>query len=537
MRIAPTRPAPAQYLTDGTWSGATLSSAVDAAAAGDPGGLAVVDGDTRLSWAELRAAVHLFAASLRAAGVGRGDVVTVMLPNWHEAVIAMQAVLRLGAVVCPVVPIYRDREVSFILGQSAPVAVVVPHRFRGFDYAEMMQRLMPGLVCTPEVIVVRPEKDLPAEFSGWDAFHEQATRSIVADAAVAADICLLLYTSGTTADPKGVLHSHQTLDYECRSIIELFSLGSSDAVFMPSPLTHITGFLFGVLSPPMLGAPAVLLDVWDAARAHALIEAERCRFTMAATPFLSGLLEQYESSGLPSALRVFTCGGADVPPPLVRRARRVMGAGVVRVYGSSEFPTLSCGSLSDSEHIAADTDGRPIGPVQVRVDALDGVPGELQICGPELFLGYLDPALNADAFTPDGWFRTGDLATFTEGAVTIRGRQKDIIVRGGENISAKEVEDLLFEHPQVREVAVVAMADPVLVERVCAFVVPAPGTSPTLDSLCELLTGRRIARQKHPERLELVEELPKTASGKVQKYVLRSLLADQGEVPVAAKHQ
>jgi acyl-CoA synthetase (AMP-forming)/AMP-acid ligase II len=429
------------------WSDRRLGSLLEAAGRSRPDAEAVAEGQSRLTYRQLLAAAEALAAGFDRLGLRRGEPLCLILPNWAETVVAMHAALRLGAVVNPVVPIYRDREIGFILRQSRPAVVVIPHRFRRFDFVEMMQRLLPTLDQRPSVVVARPEGPLPAGFIPWgNALSPGAERALTGSAE---DICLLLYTSGTTADPKGVLHSHQTLEYEIRSIADLFGLGAADTVFMPSPLTHITGFLYGVLLPAMLGSSCVLLDVWDAHVAHRLIEAERCRFT----------------------------------------------------------------------------DGRPIGPVEVRLDHDGDGPGELLVRGPELFLGYLDPELNDDSFTADGFFRTGDLASIDAGTVTIRGRLKDIIVRGGENISAKEVEDLLFEHPDVADVAVVAMPDPVLVERVCAFVIPAGGSIPTLASLTELLSDRGLARQKHPERLVLIDELPKTASGKVQKFALRERIA------------
>jgi cyclohexanecarboxylate-CoA ligase len=460
-------------------------------------------------------------------------VVTVQLPNWWETIVVMQAVLRVGAVVNPVVPIYRDREVEFILGQAAPRLVVVPHRFRGFDYVEMLSRLVPAAADGPTAVVVRPDGALPDGFVTFDSLVASADAvgpAATGEASQPDDISLLLYTSGTTAEPKGVLHNHRTLGYEIQSIADLFRLGNRDTVFMASPVTHITGYLYGVLLPPMLGTASVLLDVWEPEEAARLIEEEHCCFTVGATPFLQGLTDAYAGRVGRCSLRAFLCGGADVPSELVRRSRQVLGSTVVRVYGSSEFPTFSCGGPEDGLDVAADTDGLPIGPVDCRLEQVDdGGVGELLVRGPELFLGYLDSDLNEEAFTTDGFFRTGDLATIDDrGAVTIRGRLKDIIIRNGENISAKEIEDLLYEHPGVREAAIVAMPDPTTGEKACAFVVATPGSSPTLDDLNRFLESRSVARQKFPERLELLAELPITASGKVKKFVLRDRARDLG---------
>jgi cyclohexanecarboxylate-CoA ligase len=346
------------------------------------------------------------------------------------------------------------------------------------------------------------------------------------------DVALLLYTSGTTSDPKGALHTHNTLDYENRSIVDLFGLDGSDMVFMPSPVTHITGLLYGAQMPFMLGGGAVLLDVWSPEEAVALIDRHKCTFSVGATPFLHGILETIQdrpAGELP--LRVFGCGGADVPPDLIRRATGRLGGFVTRVYGSTEYPTALSGAPGDPLEKCATTDGRAIADAQTRVAAVDGgvagpgVEGELQVRGPELFLGYLDEQLNEHSFLEGGWFQTGDLAAVDEdGFVQITGRKKDIIIRGGENISAKEIEDLVFEHPKVAEVSVVGMPDPVLVERICAFVVPREGADLQLPELVEFLRSHGIANQKLPERLVVQRELPKTASGKIQKFRLRDQL-------------
>lgn len=562
--LAPTRLPAADYGGRDPWTDATLGSQLRAAVGDHGDRLAVVDGGTRLTYRQVAAAVDAMAAELSALGVRRGDVVTVQLPNWWEAVVLFHAVVRLGAVVNPVVTIYRQTELSFILAQARPRVVVVPDGFRGHDHVGMIQEVVAGLSepDRPAVVVARPSTPpgpglhplTPPPGGGWPAEAgtvdarvgagpgpgpgagagtgtDPGTSADVqgpggADAQAPDDLVLLLYTSGTTASPKGVLHSHRTLLYECRSIAELFGLDDRSGIFMASPLTHITGLLYGIVLPPMLAATCVLMDVWEPEGAADLIEAHGCAFTVAATPFLSGLTTVYERRGHPSALRHFGCGGADVPPELVRRATHVLGANVTRLYGSSEMPTYSSGRPADDLAVKSGTDGYPIGPAEGRLaDPVDGV-GELEVRGPELFWGYLDPELNEASFTADGYFRTGDLASFDDrGFVTIRGRLKDIIIRKGEKISAREIEDMLYQHPDVADVAVVAVPDPDLGERACAVVVPAPGASPALSDLCAYLRTFNVATQKLPEDLAVLPELPRNAAGKVQKFLIREQLA------------
>jgi cyclohexanecarboxylate-CoA ligase len=531
-------PPEAEYREQKWWDGRLLTDWEV-----DPGHTAIVDGSFSLTYDEFKRTRDRMSEGLSRLGLVPGDVVTLELPNWWETSALMHASMAARAVINPVVPIYRDAELTFILRQSRTAVLCIPHRFRGFDYVAMAERIMKDLDRPPDVVVVRGEGTLPAGFIHLEelvrgpaapedrarAAEEQTGEQGAGARAESSDIVLLLYTSGTTADPKGVLHSHDTLRYENLSMARLLGLGAGDTVFMPSPLTHITGLLYGVLLPPMLGSTAVYLDVWEPGTAADLIEEHGCRLSVGATPFLQDLVEIYDSRETPCSLRLFACGGADVPPELVYHGRRTLGAAVMRVYGSSEFPTYSCSPPDAPAEVAAETDGLPIGPVEHRIVGPAGEPGELVVRGPDLFLGYLDSSLNEDAFTPDGWFRTGDLATEAGGAITIRGREKDIIIRGGENLSARQIEDLLFQHPSVREVAVVAMPDPRMGEKACAFVVPVPGESPTLDQLCSFLEESRVARQKFPERLELVTELPKTPSGKIRKFVLREQIRAQLE--------
>jgi cyclohexanecarboxylate-CoA ligase len=516
----------------GWWRGALVDEHVGRSAELRPSALAIVDGATRLDYLQLNAAVNSVASGLVDLGVRGGDVVSWQLPNWHEAIVLHNAVLRVGAVSNPIIPILREREVGYILAEAHSKVVVVPHRFRNFDYPAMIDAVRPELPALRHVVEVRPDGHgvmsfddlLGGDPNGPGPGHRDAD-----------DPILLMFTSGTTALPKGVLHTHETLDYENRSIIAAYGLTDEDVVFMPSPVSHITGLLYGIQLPSMLGIPVVLQDVWEPTAALALIETERCSFTLAATPFLAGLTQHPALSDTDvSSLRVFACGGADVPPALVRQADDLLGCRTVRVYGSTEFPTLSTSSPMAPLGKRAETDGAAIGAAEYRIvdgaeqDVPVGGVGELLVRGPELFISYLDPNENADAFAPGGWFRTGDLASCDEDSyLTIRGRSKDIILRGGENISVAEVEQLLFEHPDVREVAIVAMPDPVMTERACAFVVAEPRTTPTLADLCAFLETKKIARQKFPERLELIPELPKTLSGKIQKFRLREVIRDK----------
>lgn len=525
-----------RYTKPGLWEDHLVDAYVAEAARRFPDSPAVYDRGRAWTFAQVEGLVQRTARMLWDLGVRPGEAVSWQLPNWLEGIVLHQAALRIGAVSNPIVAIYREREVGFILRQARSKVYFAPASFRNFDYVGMIEKLRPDLPDLHHVVVVAET----APEGTW-AFHDLLDK--VAEpppdiARSANDTVLLLYTSGTTADPKGALHTHNTLDYENRTIIDLFSLDERDVIFMPSPITHITGLLYGAQLPFMLGAGVVLLDVWDPHEAVALIDRHRCTFAVGATPFLHGILSRTEEREAgASSLRIFGCGGADVPPDLIRRATTRLGGFVTRVYGSTEYPTALSGRPGDALEKCATTDGRPIADAQVRVVTVDGeaaggaTEGELQVRGPELFLGYLDERLNDDSFVDDGWFKTGDLATVDEdGFVQITGRKKDIIIRGGENISAKEIEDLIFEHPKVAEVSVVGMPDPVLVERICAFVVPRADETIELEELVAFLRTHGIANQKLPERLMIQAELPKTASGKIQKFRLRdSLRAEQAK--------
>lgn len=500
----------------------------------------MIDRGVAWTYEQVDSLVEDLASALQCCGVDSGDVVSWQLPNWVEAVVVHLAALRVGAISNPIVSIYRHAELKFILQQAASKVVFVPTTFRRFDYPGMLAEIRAELPDLHTVIAVGGDE--VGGDVGYSALITQGrARPVRAVTRSANDPALLLYTSGTTAAPKGVVHNHNTLDYEIRSLIDFFSLSHNDVVFMPSPVGHITGVACGIQLPVMLGAALVLLDVWEPGRALSLIAEHQCSFTVAATPFLHGLVHHPDLPNTDtSALRVFMCGGADMPQELIRSATAALDCTVVRAYGSTEFPTATGSNERDPLEKRACTDGRVMGSAQVRVvdatgsEVYAGAVGEVQVRGPELFVGYLDEKLNADVLSPDGWFRTGDLGRLdADGYLEITGRHKDIVIRGGENISVKEIEDYLFEHPEIAEAAVVGTPDSVLGERVCAVVVPEAGQTITLADITEWLSAARFARQKLPERLIVLNELPRTASGKVQKFRLRELAKDSLSNPGA----
>ncbi|GAA4871911.1 hypothetical protein GCM10023403_42940 [Pseudonocardia benzenivorans] len=530
VRSTPSRAEAERYRRAGLWTDELIDGFV-AVRAADPATAAlpaVVDGPRTVTYGELEQQVRAVAAALHGMGVGRGDVVSWQLPNWWEAVPLHHAILRLGAVSNPVVPIHRRREVEFVLRQAETKVFVHPGEFRGFDHQQMVAELAPTLPALAHTVVVRGTAGTGPAFE--DLLRPAGAPEVER---AATDPAVLMYTSGTTSDPKGVVHPHATLVRENRGCIASWGLTAADRIFMPSPLTHVTGLLYGVQLPAMLGCPVVLQDVWESTEALRLIERHRCTFTTAATPFVHGLTHSAELHRRDvSSLRWVNIGGGDVPPGLVREAEARLGATVARGYGSTEYPTATQGWTDDPLDRRAETDGRPVEGTELRIvddhgaELPPGERGELLVRGPERFTGYLVPPAGEAVFDADGWFATGDLARIdAAGQLTIEGRKKDIVLRGGENISVKEVEDQLYAHPKIAEVAIVAMPDPVMIERACAFVVPAGDEPPTLPELTEYLLEHGFAVQKVPERLEQVAQLPKNLAGKVQKFVLRERIA------------
>ncbi len=346
------------------------------------------------------------------------------------------------------------------------------------------------------------------------------------------DAVVILWTSGTTSEPKGVVHTHQSLRVEADTIAAAHAMSPGESLLLPMPVTHVAGLTYGVLLPVTNGITTVLMDTWEPGRALELVEEQSIAVMISTPVFMRTMIDHPTFAATDRAsVRLFSLGGAGVAPAMVREGAAEFDCWCKRTYGSTEYPTLTTGRAGDTPERDATTDGPLIGAAELRIvdpatlaDLAAGVPGELLARGPEMFTGYLDNALDAEAFVAGGWFRTGDLATYDGEYLTIVDRLKDIIIRGGENISAQEVEALLVTHPTIAEAACVAMPDPVMGEKVCAFVIAHPGAAPELDAVRTHLVERGLARFKLPERLEIRESLPRTASGKVQKAPLRGEL-------------
>ena len=484
------------------------------------------DGERATTLAALVSDAERVAAAFQVRGIGPGAVVAVQLPGTYEGAVIQAAVALCGAVLLPVVMIYGPREMEFVLRRSGAAAVVLPRERRGRPHADVVLGGLPGLPALKLAVVVGDEAPGHGAI-GYAALFGQPGGGYRAPSPAPDDRAVLMYTSGTTAEPKGVQHSHRTLLAEATSRVYTH-VGPSARNLGLFPPGHVAGLL-NLLRILLLGTPTVIMQAWDAALAARLIDKHQVTSCGGAPVQLSGLLDQQaDGTATLATLREVLTGAAPVPPSLIRRADAA-GITAFRSYGSSEHPTVTAGAIADPLDARACTDGGLLAGNQVRLvdaagrDVPDGQPGEILTRGPELFTGYTDPALNAAAFLPGGWFRTGDVGrTDAAGRLTVTDRLKDIIIRGGENISAKEVEDLLITHPAVADVAVIPSPDPVMGERVCAVVVVRPGFSFDVDEARAHFAAAGVARQKTPEVVMLVDELPRTPSGKVRKDVLRA---------------
>jgi cyclohexanecarboxylate-CoA ligase len=486
----------------------------------------------RHTYAELELLSRRCAGALINLGIKPGDVVSVQLPNSWEFPVLVYGILRAGAVANPLVPIFRHRELAFILNRTASRILVVPDVLRGHNHAAMAMALAADVPTLEHIVVVGE----PGEAMGLDALlGQQWEHDPTRDAELerrrpgADDLIEIQFTSGTTGEPKGVLHSHNTVFSGGRTISEVYGLERDDVCFMASTLAHQTGFGYGMVIPLALGMKVVYQDAWDADQMLDAIETENISWTVSATAFAMDMVtaQQRKPRDLTS-FKYFICGGAPIPPKVVEEAAEVLGAELIAVWGMTENMITTTTRPGDPVELVSDSDGTPVDWMEIRL--LDdegqqveaGQSGNLQSRGPSQALGYFGRDDLYAAASPDGdWFDTGDVARLRDdGGIRIVGRTKDLVIRGGENVPVAEVEDLLLRHPAVEEVAVIGIPDERLGERACAVVT---GNDPdlTLADLTASLDAAGMAKQYWPERLILMDEMPHTPSGKIQKFKLR----------------
>jgi cyclohexanecarboxylate-CoA ligase len=531
----------AESIARGYWHDRTINEYLDACLAAHPDKPALTAvrleaGEMRrFTYRQMATLADRIAVGLSRLGVDRNDVVAMQLPNWWQFSLLYLACSRIGAVLNPLMPIFRERELSFMLRHGEAKVLVVPKRFRNFDHEAMARRLQPTLPSLKRVVVVDGggEDDFDTLLTTPEWEKQPDARTILTQNRPSPDdVTQLIYTSGTTGEPKGVMHSANTLMANILPYAERLRLGKDDVILMASPMAHQTGFMYGLMMPIMLRASAVLQDIWDPTKAADLIRQEGVSFTMASTPFLTDLTRVVSETrnGVPS-LKTFLCAGAPIPGPLVEQAREVLGAKIVSAWGMTENGAVTLIKLDDDDLLAFTTDGCALPGVEVKVidDQGKTLPpgkiGRLVVRSCSNFGGYLKrPQWNGtDAH---GWFDTGDLARIDEnGYIRISGRSKDVIIRGGENIPVVEVEALLYKHPAVAQVAIVAYPDERLGERACAIVVPKAGQALDFAEMTVFLKSQKLAVQYIPERLILRDAMPATPSGKIQKFRLRDMLS------------
>ena len=534
----------ALYRRQGFWGDATLADYWHQSVRAVPDRLCVVDNQGgRYTYAELDTKAQLLAGWMRSKGIGRGDVVALNLPGWAEFTIAYVAALKLGAIAMPLLPAWREAELSWALDWCEAKVVFTSTAFRKNRPIEMLAKLAKHLPRLSAVVAVEKLAPLPESLRMQDGVY--AFEDAIAEAeplrepipANADDVAAVLFTSGTEGRPKGVMLTHNNILASERAYALRLNLTWRDAFLMPAPLGHATGFLHGVTLPFILGGKSLLLDIFRAEECMKFFEEEKATCVLGASPFVFDILEDLRKHPRDlSSLRFFLCGGTTIPPKLFADCR-TFGIRLLSIYGSTESSPHSMVCLNDTREHTEETDGCPVDGVEVRVvdddrhDVSPGQEGEEASRGPQVFVGYWgEPEMTARALDADGWYYSGDYCrTDSEGRyIRITGRKKDIIVRGGENISSREVEDIILECPGVREAAVVAMPDERHGERTCACISMRPGFNALhLAELVAFFDARKVAKYKFPEYLMVLDSLPRTSSGKLQKFVLAQMVRER----------
>ncbi|EFN8652146.1 medium-chain fatty-acid--CoA ligase [Escherichia coli] len=520
----------AAYRQQGLWGDASLADYWQQTARAMPDKIAVVDNHgASYTYSALDHAASCLANWMLAKGIESGDRIAFQLPGWCEFTVIYLACLKIGAVSVPLLPSWREAELVWVLNKCQAKMFFAPTLFKQTRPVDLILPLQNQLPQLQQIVGV--DKLAPATFSlSLSQIIADNTPLTTAITTHGDELAAVLFTSGTEGLPKGVMLTHNNILASERAYCARLNLTWQDVFMMPAPLGHATGFLHGVTAPFLIGARSVLLDIFTPDACLALLEQQRCTCMLGATPFVYDLLNVLEKQPADlSALRFFLCGGTTIPKKVARECQQ-LGIKLLSVYGSTESSPHAVVNLDDPLSRFMHTDGYAAAGVEIKVvdDARKTLPpgceGEEASRGPNVFMGYFDePELTARALDEEGWYYSGDLCRMDEaGYIKITGRKKDIIVRGGENISSREVEDILLQHPKIHDACVVAMPDERLGERSCAYVVlKAPHHSLSLEEVVAFFSRKRVAKYKYPEHIVVIEKLPRTASGKIQKFLLR----------------
>ena len=520
----------AAYRQQGLWGDASLADYWQQTARAMPDKIAVVDNHgASYTYSALDHAASCLANWMLAKGIESGDRIAFQLPGWCEFTVIYLACLKIGAVSVPLLPSWREAELVWVLNKCQAKMFFAPTLFKQTRPVDLILPLQNQLPQLQQIVGV--DKLAPATSSlSLSQIIADNTSLTTAITTHGDELAAVLFTSGTEGLPKGVMLTHNNILASERAYCARLNLTWQDVFMMPAPLGHATGFLHGVTAPFLIGARSVLLDIFTPDACLALLEQQRCTCMLGATPFVYDLLNLLEKQPADlSALRFFLCGGTTIPKKVARECQQ-RGIKLLSVYGSTESSPHAVVNLDDPLSRFMHTDGYAAAGVEIKVvdDARKTLPpgceGEEASRGPNVFMGYFDePELTARALDEEGWYYSGDLCRMDEaGYIKITGRKKDIIVRGGENISSREVEDILLQHPKIHDACVVAMPDEHLGERSCAYVVlKAPHHSLSLEEVVAFFSRKRVAKYKYPEHIVVIEKLPRTASGKIQKFLLR----------------
>ncbi|CAD6005191.1 medium-chain fatty-acid--CoA ligase [Escherichia coli] len=520
----------AAYRQQGLWGDASLADYWQQTARAMPDKIAVVDNHgASYTYSALDHAASCLANWMLAKGIESGDRIAFQLPGWCEFTVIYLACLKIGAVSVPLLPSWREAELVWVLNKCQAKMFFAPTLFKQTRPVDLILPLQNQLPPLQQIVGV--DKLAPATSSlSLSQIIADNTPLTTAITTHGDELAAVLFTSGTEGLPKGVMLTHNNILASERAYCARLNLTWQDVFMMPAPLGHATGFLHGVTAPFLIGARSMLLDIFTPDACLALLEQQRCTCMLGATPFVYDLLNLLEKQPADlSALRFFLCGGTTIPKKVARECQQ-RGIKLLSVYGSTESSPHAVVNLDDPLSRFMHTDGYAAAGVEIKVvdDARKTLPpgceGEEASRGPNVFMGYFDePELTARALDEEGWYYSGDLCRMDEaGYIKITGRKKDIIVRGGENISSREVEDILLQHPKIHDACVVAMPDERLGERSCAYVVlKAPHHSLSLEEVVAFFSRKRVAKYKYPEHIVVIEKLPRTASGKIQKFLLR----------------